>query len=135
MAESLCAFNMTQQSFVGLRVSRADTMFSRLRGLLGRARLACDEGLWMVPSQGIHTIGLTFPMDLIYLDEECQVVHIVEHLAPFRIAPLKIKAHTVLELAARAVHSSGTQIGDQLLICSPETLKTRWQELKLAVRS
>jgi uncharacterized membrane protein (UPF0127 family) len=128
LEEALCAFNVTQQSFLGLRVSHANTLFSRLRGLLGRGRLAGDEGLWMVPSRGIHSIGLMFPMDVVYLDEVCQVIHVVEQLAPFRIAPLKIKAHSVLELPARAVSASRTQVGDRLLICSPETLRVRLKE-------
>jgi uncharacterized membrane protein (UPF0127 family) len=128
LEEALCAFNMTQQSFLGLRVTCANTLFSRLRGLLGRTRLAGDEGLWMVPSRGIHSIGLMFPMDVVYLDEACHVIHIVEQFAPFRIAPFKTKAQSVLELPAKAVSLSRTQVGDRLLICSPETLKLRLRE-------
>ncbi len=121
---------MTQQSFLGLRIALADTLFTRLRGFLGRTRLARDEGLWMVPSRGIHTFGLRFATDVVYLDDACRVIHIVEDLAPFRIAPLKTKAQSVLELPSRAVMSSRTQVGDRLLICTPETLKERWQERK-----
>jgi uncharacterized membrane protein (UPF0127 family) len=130
---ALCVFNMTQQSFLGLQVERADTLFSRLRGLLGRTRLAGDEGVWVVPSRGIHSIGLMFPMDVVYLDEQCQVIHVVEQLAPFRIAPYRSKAHSVLELPSRAVSLSRTQVGDMLLICPPEALKDRWQEKQKAL--
>ncbi len=72
-------------------------------------------------------------MDLVYLDEACRVIYLVEHLPPFRIAPYRAKANSVLELPARAVSSSRTQVGDRLLICSPETLKVRWQEQRQAV--
>ncbi len=135
MADTFCAFNMTRQSFLGLRVHRADTLFGRLRGLLGRTRLAADEGLWVVPSRGVHTIGLLFPMDVVYLDAACVVVHLIEHLAPFRVAPVKIKAQTVLELPIRSVYSSRTQVGDKLLICSADSLRDRWREQQIAGKS
>jgi len=97
---------------------------ARLRGLLGFKRLGADEGVWIVPSRGVHTIGLLFTIDLVYLDADLKVLHLVEHFRPFGIAPVKIKAQTVLELPARAIGSSRTQVGDRLLICSPEGLGT-----------
>src|SRR6266852_63065 len=132
LTETLCAFNITRKSFLGLQVCRADTPFARLRGLLGRKRLSSNEGLWMVPSQGVHTIGLMFPTDIVYLDADLTVIHMIEHVPPFRITPIKMKAQTVLELGIRSIHSSRTQIGDKLLICSPETLKARWQDVQRA---
>ena len=89
MAQTLYVFNLTRQSFLSLGVSPADTHMARLRGLLGRMRLRSDEGLWVVPCQGIHTIGLLFPIDVIYLDENRRVIHLIEHLGPFRIAPIR----------------------------------------------
>ena len=132
MPQTLCVFNTTRQSFLGLRVRRADTLFGRLGGLLGKMRLAYDEGMWIVPSQGVHTIGLMFPTDIVYLDADLTVIHMIEHVPPFRITPIKMKAQTVLELGIRSIHSSRTQIGDKLLICSPETLKARWQDMQRA---
>lgn len=122
MRQSLCAYNQTRQSFLGLSVSRADTLWSRLRGLLGRTRLASDEGVWIVPSHGIHTIGLLFAIDIVYLDADFRVVHLIEHCAPFRVAPVKIKANTVLQLPVRSIYASRTQLGDKLVICAPESL-------------
>ncbi|MFN7934495.1 MAG: DUF192 domain-containing protein [Bryobacteraceae bacterium] len=124
MPEALCAYNLTAQSFLGMNVSRADTMWSRLRGLLGRRRLQADEGLWMVPSQGIHTIGLLFAIDLVYLDADLRVIHAIEHLSPFRIAPVKTGAQTVLELPVRTIYASRTKVGDKLVICLPELMES-----------
>ena len=135
LTETLCAFNITRRSFLGLQVGRADTPFARLRGLLGRKRLSSNEGLWMVPSRGVHTIGLMFPTDIVYLDAGLTVVRTIEHLPAFRIAPVKMGAQTVLELAVRSIYSSRTQVGDKLLICPPEALKERWCELRPAVGS
>jgi len=71
---------------------------------------------------------------VVYLDAACVVVHVIEHLSPFRVAPVKIKAQTVLELPIRSVYSSRTQIGDRLLICSADSLRDRWQEQRVAIK-
>jgi uncharacterized membrane protein (UPF0127 family) len=120
--ETLCALNLTRQSFVALSVRRADTMLSRLRGLLGKRRLDTNDGLWVVPSRGIHTIGLFFSIDVVYLDAEKTVVHLVERLSPLRFAPVKMNAHTLLLLPVQSIYTSRTKVGDKLLICSPEAL-------------
>jgi len=121
--EVLCVYNRTRESFLSLSVTAADTHLSRLKGLLGRVRLKNDEGIWVSPCQGIHTFGLFFPIDVIYLDEDYRVVEIIEDLGTFRITPIRTKSASVLELPTRTVYSSHTQIGDQLVICSPEEIK------------
>jgi len=124
--ERLCAFNVTRQSFLNFGVEVADTHLARLRGLLGRLSLRSDEGLWIVPCQGVHTLGVLFPIDVIYLDEKLRVVKVVEHLGPFRVAPLRMRSSSVLELPTRTVYSSNTQVGDQLLVGTPEELADYW---------
>jgi uncharacterized protein len=120
------AFNISRQSFISLGVAVADTPLTRLRGLLGKVRMRSDEAIWVVPSHGVHTIGLLFPIDLIYLDEQLRVVHLVESLGPLRIAPLRWQCASVLELPAKSIYGSGTEIGDQLMIRSPEDMEAYW---------
>jgi uncharacterized membrane protein (UPF0127 family) len=71
-----------------------------------------------------------FPLDLIYLDDSCQVIHVIEYFPTFRIAPLKIKAASVLELPPHTIYSSQTQSGDLLVICPAEEMESR---LRVAV--
>jgi uncharacterized membrane protein (UPF0127 family) len=120
------AFNITRQSFVNIGVTIADTFLTRLRGLLGKVRLRSDEGLWIVPSQGIHTIGMMFHIDVIYLDSQLRVVHLIESLGPLRIAPIRLKCGSILELPCGTISESGTQVGDQLMICTPEETEAYW---------
>jgi len=120
------AFNITRQSFISLGVTVADTPWARLRGLLGKMRIRSDEGLWVVPSRGIHTFGMMFPIDVIYLDAHLRVVHLVESLGPLRFGPFRLGCESVLELPRRSIYGSGTQVGDQLMICAPETMEAYW---------
>ncbi len=120
-----CVYNQTRECFLGMRIAPADTMWRRLKGLIGRIRLGYDEGLWVVPSRGIHTFGVVFPIDVIYLDQDFRVVHLAEHFPAFRVAPLKAQATSVLQLPPHTIYSSQTQMGDKLEICRPEEMEYR----------
>jgi hypothetical protein len=89
-------------------------------------RLRSDEAIWIVPSAGIHTIGLMFAIDAVYLDDQHRVIHLIENLGPLRIAGIRRQCASVLELPPRSIYGSGTQLGDQLLICSPEKMMSYW---------
>ena len=101
----------------------ADTHLSRLKGLLGTLRLKSDEGIWISPSQGIHTIGVRFAIDLVYLDANYRVIETLESFGTFRIGPLRMNCASVLELPTRTIYCSQTQVVDQLVICSPEEIE------------
>lgn len=114
----ICVYNQTRDAFVATEAAIADTPWSRLVGLLGKnSRWARPgRGLWIVPSRGIHTIGMMFPLDLLFLDQDKHVVEIQEHLPPFRISSVCLRAASVLELPPHTVFRSGTRVGDQLEI-------------------
>lgn len=126
--QTYCVYNRTRECFLSFGIGVADTTFARLKGLIGRLKLKFDDGLWVVPSSGIHTWGVLFPVDLIYLDDKHRVIFLREHFPQFRIAPWRSKAASVLELAPHTIYSSQTKIGDQLLICTAEEMDARLRE-------
>jgi uncharacterized membrane protein (UPF0127 family) len=126
---ALCVYNQNRECFLGLRVTAADTSFTRLKGLIGRLHLRSDEGIWVVPSSGVHTLGVFFRLDLIYLDESQRVIELIEYFPRFRIAPIRIRAASVLELPQHTIYSSQTQKGDQLLICTPDKMEAHLRAL------
>jgi uncharacterized membrane protein (UPF0127 family) len=113
-------YNRTRETFVATEANVADSYLRRLIGLLGKTQRwsRFGKGLWIVPSRGVHTIGMLFPIDLIFLNKGKEVVHIEEHVRPFRISRVSLKASSVLELPAHTVYRTGTQIGDVLEISS-----------------
>ena len=134
MQQSYYAFNVTRQSFLSLGVRPADTPWTRLWGLAGRLKLRNDEGIWVIPSRGIHTFGLFFPIDVVYLDAHMRVIHLIEHLGPLRIAPIRRQCASVLELPPRCIFGSGTQVGDELLIGTPELIYEFWKQTEAPAR-
>lgn len=115
-SERVCVLNRTRERFVATNVAVADSYFRRLVGLLGKTSkwARAGRGLWIIPSHGVHTIGMLFPIDLIFLDREKNVVHVEEHVKPFRISKVSLRSHSVLELPAHTVFRTGTCVGDQL---------------------
>ncbi len=108
------AFNKTRQATLADDLRIADTHWTRLRGLVGvnAAEFAHGEGLWIVPCRGVHTLGMGFPIDVIYLDESNSVVHLESSLQPWRFAPVRWNARTVLEVPPPTIRSTGTTLGD-----------------------
>jgi hypothetical protein len=110
------AFNKTRQSFLATTVRVAKTHWSRLRGLLAAksSDFPAGQGLWIVPCHGVHTLAMRFAIDAVYLDRNHTVIHIEENLKPWRFAPVRMDAATVLELPEHTVWHSGTKLGDQI---------------------
>jgi uncharacterized membrane protein (UPF0127 family) len=127
----VCVFNQTRQSFLSMGVTVADSHLARLKGLLGRRKLPANEGLWVAPSQGVHTIGMLFAIDVIYLDADNRVIHLVEDLRPFRVSRVKMTGASVLELPVRTIFESETQVGDELVICSAAEMEIHWKAQQL----
>jgi uncharacterized membrane protein (UPF0127 family) len=123
-------YNRTKETFLAYRVKVADSMLSRLVGLLGKRSLRPDSGLWIVPSSGVHTLGMLFTIDVVFLDKNLKVVGVRELLGPFSITSLNLQAESVLELPAHTIIKSRTEIGDQLVVSSHESALT--DEMNLA---
>lgn len=111
-------FNRTRQAFLATDVELANSHLTRARGLMltSAAKFPNGRGLWIVPCHGVHTFGMRFAIDAIYLDQGLRVVHIEEDLRPWRLGRLTLDAISVLEVPARTVWASGTDVGDQLEI-------------------
>jgi len=112
------AFNQTRQLYLATNLSVAQTHWSRLRGLLGvsESDFRNGAGLWIRPCRGVHTLAMSFPIDVVYLDRASAVVHLERDLRPWRFAPVRMQAASVLELPRNTVASTGTALGDRIEI-------------------
>src|SRR6516162_5408420 len=109
-------YNQTREAFLAFRVEVADSVLGRLVGLLGERPLKQDSGVWIVPSNSIHTIGMLFTIDVVFIDENFRVVGLRELVRPFSITLPNFRAESVLELPAHTIFRSHTELGDQLVI-------------------
>jgi len=112
------AFNRTRRAYLATQLSIADTHWSRLRGLMGADPeiLPFGSGLWIIPSHGVHTLVMRFPIDVAYLDKGKIIIYIAHNLKPWRVAPVSMKTSSVLELPANTLKATGTTVGDEIEI-------------------
>jgi uncharacterized membrane protein (UPF0127 family) len=110
------AFNRTRTTYLATDLLIARTHWTRFRGLMATdsSRFSRGQGLWINPSRGIHTFAMRFPIDAVYLDRERIVIHMEEGLKPWRMAAVRVRAASVLELPMGTIQESLTALGDQV---------------------
>lgn len=108
--------NRTRDALLGEHIVVADTSIARLFGLIGRRGLASSEGLLIQPSNGVHTLGMRFSIDVLLLDRRSKVIASYDTLRPFRVTRLHWKAVSALELPAGTIVQTRTAIGDELAV-------------------
>jgi hypothetical protein len=129
----LCAYNQTRECFLGLEVSAVDLPCAELKHLLQKLALKSGEGLWMTPSRAIPDTDMHTLLDLIYLDENCQVIDVIESFPTFRVSPSSTRPSSILALPIHSIYSSQTQAGDQLVLCEAEEMQGRLERITSAI--
>jgi uncharacterized membrane protein (UPF0127 family) len=112
--------NVSRGSVLGDRVRVADTWAGRLRGLLGRPALAPGEGLIIAPCRVVHTFGMRYPIDVVYVARDGQVVLVHDGMQPGRRGRWVRAAAWVLELPAGTARATGVAVGDRLALVPTE---------------
>jgi uncharacterized protein len=105
--------NQTKGRVLADRADIADTSAKRRTGLLKHSSLEPGEGLWIAPCEGVHTFGMKFPIDVVFLSRKKQVLKTRPAMVKRRIA-FSLRAYSVLELPAGTLVETGTVAGDQL---------------------
>ena len=117
----LCVRNLTRGTVLCSRATLARSFRDRSRGLLGRGQLSADEGMLFeaesfVPLMWMHTLFMTFPIDIVFLGRGDIVTKIQASLKPWRLSAIAFGACKALELTAGAVIRTETEVGDSISI-------------------
>ena len=105
--------NSTRGNVLAESAEVADHSAARRKGLLGRSQFTQGEGLWITPCESVHTCGMKFGIDVVFLDRSLRVRKLRENLIPWRMS-MHLFAESILELPTGAIRQSGTRVGDQL---------------------
>ncbi len=106
--------NKTRNRPLGARVRTASGAIARMRGLLGTEGLPAGGGLWISPCRAIHSIGMRYAFDALFLDAAMTVVGAYAAFPRNRVSKVFPTARGVLELPAGTIESTGTRIGDEI---------------------
>lgn len=109
------AYNERNGRELSDNVIEAERIFDRMVGLIGKESFDKGEALWIRPCKGIHTFGVRFPIDALFLDADNTVAASRHYIHPNRISAIIKRAKTVLELPAGTLADTETREGDTIL--------------------
>lgn len=107
--------NVTRNTLLCTRGRSARSFLARLRGLMLQPTLPEGSGLLLAPERSIHTFGMRFPIDVVYLDGANRVLHLDETMRPNRIGPFVPGCRAILEVPCGTIRRSQTKSGDELV--------------------
>ena len=116
----LALMNERTRQFVASAVEVAATRATRNRGLLGRDRLDEASAMILAPCGAVHTVGMRFAIDVVFVDRQGFAVKVVRNLKPWRMA-MAARARAVIEMPAGSLRWGQVLIGDRLFLTSPST--------------
>jgi uncharacterized protein len=99
---------------LGVMVSITETARERMRGLLSHDHLASNEALLLKRCGSVHTFGMRFAIDVVFLDRFERAVAIHQDVRKRRML-FSLRATQTLEMPAGAACRLGLKIGDQLV--------------------
>src|SRR5438874_11681286 len=108
--------NLTRQSTLADKAERADTFWSRGRGLMFTPPLPAGGGLVIEPCSSIHMFFMRYPLDILFLDKQGKVVFMYRGIKPWRLGRVVRGARLAIELPEGTIAESGTQVGDTVSI-------------------
>jgi uncharacterized membrane protein (UPF0127 family) len=108
--------NKAKDTTLATAVIIANTLLKRVKGLLGRKTINKGEALILNPCNSIHTCFMRFPIDVLFVNRQNQVVKALSSIKPFHLTPIYFNAHFAIELPAGTIQSTSTSQGDLLLI-------------------
>jgi uncharacterized protein len=111
-SNKLRAHNRTRNATLIADGVIAGNWWTRLRGLLGHAPLQPGEGLLLRGEKAIHSVGMSFAIDVLFLDRAGRIVHLIPAMPPLRFSPFVARAADVLEMPAGTIAQTGTALND-----------------------
>lgn len=101
---------------IARHVHLACSFQSRCMGLLSRDAMLKSEGLLLIPGGSIHTLGMRFPIDVVFLNRQMRILGLAEHVRPWRIRVAPKGTRRVLELAAGQIAAHKLKEGIYLIV-------------------
>ncbi|MGE5197273.1 MAG: DUF192 domain-containing protein [Deltaproteobacteria bacterium] len=106
--------NQTKNTILAEDAVIADTIFKRMKGLLGRKELKKGEAIILKPCREVHTFFMQFPIDVIFTDRNHRIIKAISSLGPWHLSGVYFPAKFCVELPAGIIASTQTCEGDTL---------------------
>ncbi len=94
-------------------VKKTSNFIERFVGLLGKKPLNSNQALLIAPCSSVHTFGMRYPIDLIFLNKDFIVLKTVRSLKPWRFA-FANSASMVVEMSGNALDTLNINVKQKL---------------------
>ena len=119
--------NITKDVSLTYQVTRAANFLARFTGLLGTEKPDLEKAFYIFPCKGLHTFGMKYLVDVVFLDRQGKVIKIFPNLPPNKMTKIIPNAHSALEFPSNTIKENQIEMGDQLEVItdtiSPVNLK------------
>lgn len=105
-------YNKIKNITLPFQVVEANSFLTRLVGLLGTKKIDTEKVLYIKRCSGIHTIGMKYSIDAVFLNKYSRVTRLYESLKPNRITSINFKDHRVLEFPSGTIKDLKIDKGD-----------------------
>ncbi len=106
--------NVSKNTVIAEKCEIADNFLSRFLGLMFKNELPEGNGLLITPCNSIHMFFMKFPLDIIFIDKEYNIVHLIENIKPWKFSEIIWSSNSVIELPTGAISKTRTAVGDRL---------------------
>jgi hypothetical protein len=130
--EKYCVYNKTRERFVATDVGAVDASPGGTEARLRTLEQGAGAGLWILPYVEISSTSIRFPLDLVFLNNDCVVLDLVESFPLGSLPASSAKAFSLLALPADTAATGEMAVGDQLIISEPDEMKRLLRKMKEA---
>lgn len=110
--------NKSTGNIIADKIKVANNPITRFIGLLNRSGLAKGEGLLIIPCKSIHSFGMKFKFDAVFLDKKNKAKYLIKSMKTGKVSPIIWSAHSVLELPEGTINSTSINLEDTLELLS-----------------
>lgn len=122
--------NMSHNKILATKAQIANTFFTRLKGLLGTKKLDKGKALVIRPCNSIHTIGMNYDIDVLFVDSSDNVIKVINKMPASRFS-LCPKSFYVIELPAGTIEATGTVAGDKISLTGDSNMLKNTYNFKI----
>jgi uncharacterized membrane protein (UPF0127 family) len=109
-------YNVNKDNLVLENIKLADSFMGRFKGLMGRKKLNKSEGLMLLSCSSIHTCFMRFPIDVIFLNLDHEVIALKQGVRPWRMVNFVKKDYITVEMPEGTIEHKNIDIGDLLIL-------------------
>jgi uncharacterized membrane protein (UPF0127 family) len=109
-------YNVNKENIVLENLKLANGFFEKFKGLMGRKRLNKSEGLMILSCNSIHTCFMKFPIDVLFLNMDHEVIAMRKEVKPWRMVNFVKKAYITVEMPEGTIEHKNVEVGDLLIM-------------------